>query len=73
MRRCSAQFTPLEIANLTTLIGMINLWNRIGVGFRLQHPVPAEAAGGVISEIRHAESDPTCAPASRSCVSCGRT
>ncbi len=38
------QFTPLEIANLTTLIGLINLWNRIGVGFRLQHPMPAQAA-----------------------------
>jgi len=38
------QFTPVEIANLTTLVGMINLWNRIGVGFRLQHPVPAHAA-----------------------------
>jgi AhpD family alkylhydroperoxidase len=38
------QFTPLEIANLTTLIGLINLWNRIGVGFRLQHPLPAQAA-----------------------------
>ena len=37
------QFTPIEIANLTTLVGMINLWNRIGVGFRLQHPVPARA------------------------------
>jgi AhpD family alkylhydroperoxidase len=39
-----AQFSPVEIANLTTLVGMINLWNRIGVGFRLQHPVPAQAA-----------------------------
>ena len=40
-----AQFSPVEIANLTTLIGLINLWNRIGLGFRLQHPVPAEAIG----------------------------
>ncbi|HVZ10570.1 carboxymuconolactone decarboxylase family protein [Rhodopila sp.] len=38
------QFSPIEIANLTTLIGLINLWNRIGVGFALQHPVPAQAA-----------------------------
>jgi AhpD family alkylhydroperoxidase len=37
------QFTPIEIANLTTLVGMINLWNRIGVGFRLQHPIPSRA------------------------------
>lgn len=34
-----AQFSQPEIANLTVLIGMINLWNRLGVGFRLQHPV----------------------------------
>jgi AhpD family alkylhydroperoxidase len=25
-------FTPVEIANLTALIGMINLWNRIAIG-----------------------------------------
>ncbi len=39
-----AQFSPVEIANLTTLVGLINLWNRIGVGFRLQHPLPSQAA-----------------------------
>ena len=38
------QFSQVEIANLTTLVGLINLWNRIGVGFRLQHPVPARQA-----------------------------
>lgn len=38
------QFSPTEIANLTTLIGLINLWNRIGVGFRLQHPVSGRKA-----------------------------
>src|ERR1700733_5476093 len=27
-----ALFTPAEIANLTALIGMINMWNRIAVG-----------------------------------------
>jgi AhpD family alkylhydroperoxidase len=32
-------FSDLEIANLTVLIGMINLWNRIGVGFAMRHPV----------------------------------
>jgi AhpD family alkylhydroperoxidase len=37
-------FTPVEVANLTTLIGLINLWNRIGVGFRLQHPSLEKAA-----------------------------
>jgi AhpD family alkylhydroperoxidase len=39
-----ASFSPVEIANLTTLIGLINLWNRIALGFRLQHPMPAQAA-----------------------------
>jgi AhpD family alkylhydroperoxidase len=33
-----AHFTDKEIVDLTVLIGLINLWNRIGVGFRLQHP-----------------------------------
>lgn len=32
------QFSPAELVSLTTLIGMINLWNRLGVGFRLEHP-----------------------------------
>lgn len=32
-------FTEAEIANLTLLIGMINLWNRLAVGLRSQHPV----------------------------------
>jgi AhpD family alkylhydroperoxidase len=32
-------FTEKEIVDLTVLVGLINLWNRIGVGFRLQHPV----------------------------------
>lgn len=31
-------FTEKETVDLTVLIGLINLWNRIGVGFRLQHP-----------------------------------
>jgi AhpD family alkylhydroperoxidase len=31
-------FTDKEIVDLTVLVGVINLWNRIGVGFRLQHP-----------------------------------
>jgi AhpD family alkylhydroperoxidase len=37
------EFTEKEIVDLTTLIGMINLWNRIAIGFRNQHPVPGEA------------------------------
>ena len=33
--RLCGVFTQAEIANLTVLIGLINLWNRIGAGFRL--------------------------------------
>jgi AhpD family alkylhydroperoxidase len=32
-------FSDAEIANLTIAIGAINVWNRIAVGFRFQHPV----------------------------------
>lgn len=32
-------FTSEEIVNLTMLIGMINLWNRVAIGFRAEHPV----------------------------------
>lgn len=34
-------FSEEEILNLTVLIGTINIWNRLAVGFRLQHPVDA--------------------------------
>jgi AhpD family alkylhydroperoxidase len=34
-------FTAVEIANLTALIGVINLWNRIAVG--LTWPMPRQA------------------------------
>ncbi len=43
-------FTPEEIVNLTTLIGMINLWNRLAIGMRMQpagdraKPAPAGQA-----------------------------
>ena len=37
-------FSETETANLTTLIGVINTWNRIAIGFRYQHPVKAKAA-----------------------------
>jgi alkylhydroperoxidase family enzyme len=33
-------FDDKEIVDLTTLIGMINLWNRLAVGLRYEHPVP---------------------------------
>ena len=32
-------FTPAEIVNLTTLIGMINLWNRLAIATRTQPAV----------------------------------
>jgi AhpD family alkylhydroperoxidase len=33
-----AVFTPMEIANLTAMIGMINLWNRVAVGLHASLP-----------------------------------
>jgi AhpD family alkylhydroperoxidase len=33
-----AQFSETEIVDVTLAIGAINAWNRIGVGFALQHP-----------------------------------
>ena len=39
----SAHFTDAEIVHLTLLIGTINAWNRIGVGFRMVHPHDREA------------------------------
>jgi len=33
-----AQFTPKEQVDLTLLIGVINTWNRIAIGFRTVHP-----------------------------------
>ncbi len=38
-----AHFSEAEIAKLTVAIGMINVWNRIAVGLRTQHPVDAVA------------------------------
>ena len=38
------QFSAAEQVNLTMLIGAINAWNRLAIGFRLIHPVaPAHA------------------------------
>ena len=36
-----AQFSEPEQVELTLLIGSINAWNRLSVGFRLAHPVDA--------------------------------
>lgn len=38
-----ANFSDKEIVDLTVLVGQINLWNRLGVGFRPQPPVTAPA------------------------------
>ncbi|MTV16536.1 MULTISPECIES: carboxymuconolactone decarboxylase family protein [Bradyrhizobium] len=39
-----AQFSDSELVNLTTLIGTINAWNRIAIGFRAVHPVKVKVA-----------------------------
>ena len=36
------QFDDKEIVDLTTLIGMINLWNRLAISLRYEHPVGGE-------------------------------
>nr|WP_253895226.1 carboxymuconolactone decarboxylase family protein [Corallococcus exercitus] len=36
-------FTEEEIVKLTLMIGVINTWNRIAMGFRAQHPVTARS------------------------------
>jgi AhpD family alkylhydroperoxidase len=38
-----AHFSPKEIIDLSVLIGVINLWNRLAIGVRAQHPVAAAA------------------------------
>ncbi|MEM1048380.1 MAG: carboxymuconolactone decarboxylase family protein [Pseudomonadota bacterium] len=38
-----AHFTEAEITRLTVAIGTINVWNRLAVGFRVQHPVDLAA------------------------------
>ncbi|MCL6705658.1 carboxymuconolactone decarboxylase family protein [Pseudomonas sp. R2.Fl] len=37
-------FTDAEIASITVAIGTINVWNRLAVGFRFQHPVDQRQA-----------------------------
>jgi AhpD family alkylhydroperoxidase len=37
-------FSPLEIVNLSTAIGMINLWNRLMIGIRGQYAASAPTA-----------------------------
>jgi len=38
-----AHFSDAEIVKLSVAIGMINLWNRLAVGFRAEHPVDSRA------------------------------
>jgi AhpD family alkylhydroperoxidase len=38
------QFSDQELTELTVAIGLINLWNRVQVGFRALHPVTKQAA-----------------------------
>jgi AhpD family alkylhydroperoxidase len=41
-----AHFSEAEITRLTAAVGVINVWNRLCVSFRAQHPIdaPAKAA-----------------------------
>ena len=39
-----AQFSESEAVNLTVLIGAINAWNRVAIGFRAVHPAAKKAA-----------------------------
>jgi len=39
-----AQFDEKEMGDLTVVIGMINLWNRLQIAFRGQYPVEAKRA-----------------------------
>jgi AhpD family alkylhydroperoxidase len=37
------QFADKQLVDLTTLIGLVNLWNRLAIGFRYVHPVETAA------------------------------
>jgi AhpD family alkylhydroperoxidase len=37
-------FSEQELVKLTLLIGAINIWNRIAIGFRIVHPAESEKA-----------------------------
>ena len=39
-----AHFSAKEIVDLTILVGMINLWNRLAIGMRYVHDVDRGAA-----------------------------
>ncbi|HVX82232.1 MAG TPA: carboxymuconolactone decarboxylase family protein [Devosiaceae bacterium] len=42
-----AHFSDEEITKITVAIGLINVWNRLAVGFRSQHPIDAPMAVAV--------------------------
>ena len=39
-----AHFSEAELVELTLLIGAINVWNRLAIGFRTVHPTNAATA-----------------------------
>jgi AhpD family alkylhydroperoxidase len=39
-----AHFSEEEMTKMTVAIGTINIWNRLAVGFRAQHPLDAKKA-----------------------------
>ncbi len=39
------QFSKEELTNLTLLIGAINVWNRLSIGFRIIHPDEQKSVG----------------------------
>jgi AhpD family alkylhydroperoxidase len=43
-KELTRHFDESEIAKLTLLIGTINIWNRLAIGFRSVHPVQESAA-----------------------------
>lgn len=46
-----AHFSDAEITKLTVAIGTINVWNRLAVGMRMQHPVdPGARASAAVAK-----------------------
>lgn len=42
-RRLRDHFSEEDVTKLSVVIGVINVWNRLCVGFRSQHPIDAHA------------------------------
>ncbi|HTQ33026.1 MAG TPA: carboxymuconolactone decarboxylase family protein [Stellaceae bacterium] len=42
--RVRQEFDDKELVDLTTLVGMINLWNRLAISLRYEHPVDKASA-----------------------------